>query len=182
MLFQSCQANCQTAVITYVNHKCSKQSMETLWGGIFLDLNVLQFYMSQCSGKCEVKIKQRSCVSDIFRLSPSPRIDWLFSSFRRKITHVYSRTLMLLVVRVCRLSFHHASLWLPLSDTKLGPDSRRHSFKLHLVSPMFTCLLGSRRWERRKVCSVALWVGTRCTSLSTLLHSSGQGPALPVVS
>ena len=22
----------------------------------------------------------------------------------------------------------------------------------HLVSPMFTCLLGSRRWERRKVC------------------------------
>ena len=40
------------------------------------------------------------------------------------MTYVYSRTLML-VVSVCRLSFSHASLWLPLSYTKLGPDSKQ---------------------------------------------------------
>lgn len=69
-------------------------------------------------------------------------------------------------LRVCRLSFGRASLWLPLSDARLDPDSRQaHSFKLLLISPTPTYLLGGRRWERRKVWVHWLWMGIRCTSL-----------------
>lgn len=128
--------------------------------------------MSQCSEKREVKIKQRSCVSDIFRLSPSSRMDWLFSSFRRKMIHVYSYTLMLLV-RVCRLSFSHAST---LSGTKLGPDSRQGILSSSALFLPYSPVSWEAEDGKEKRCVVhCLWSGIRCTSLPTL-------PTVPIKS